>query len=179
MPNPTGNHDAPSGERAASPGPASRGSKATPVVIALIIGLCLVCAGVPVVGVVAAIAIPNFVAMQYRAKRAEVPANVKAIKTALIAHDASYDEFVAAGPHPVRVEALGKTANSWTRGSGFDTLNWAPDGHVRGTYMVEVDATGRDFVVHGWIDVDGDAVPAHYTATRSTNVSLVTPGDVY
>ena len=31
---------------------------------------------VAIIGILAAIAIPNFVAMQYRAKRAEVPSNV-------------------------------------------------------------------------------------------------------
>ena len=37
---------------------------------------------VAIIGILAAIAIPNFVEMQYRAKRAEIPSNVDGIKTA-------------------------------------------------------------------------------------------------
>ena len=44
---------------------------------------------VAIIGILAAIAIPNFVAMQYRAKRAEVPSNVDGIKTAQLAYDAA------------------------------------------------------------------------------------------
>ena len=46
---------------------------------------------VAIIGILAAIAIPNFVDMQYRAKRAEVPSNVDGIKTAQIAYDAAFD----------------------------------------------------------------------------------------
>ena len=162
-----------------TPPPAPKKSKATPLVIALIVGLVLVCGGLSVAGVVAAIAIPNFVAMQNKAKRAEVPSNVDGIKTAQLAYDAAFDEFVPAGPHPVRPEELDENPRSWSREEGFDTLGWGPDGDVRGTYMVEVERGGRDFVVHGWIDADGDGEPAHYTARRSTNAALVTPNDVY
>ena len=50
---------------------------------------------VAIIGILAAIAIPNFVDMQYRAKRAEVPSNVDGIKTAELAYEASFDQFVA------------------------------------------------------------------------------------
>ena len=40
---------------------------------------------VAIIGILAAIAIPNFVAMQSKSKRPEVPGNVDAIKTAELA----------------------------------------------------------------------------------------------
>ena len=55
---------------------------------------------VAIIGILAAIAIPNFVEMQYRAKRAEIPANVDGIKTAEMAYDAAFDTFIAAAVHP-------------------------------------------------------------------------------
>ena len=43
------------------------------------------------VGIAAAVAIPNFISMQYKSKRAEVLMNVRAIKTAQIAYMQDYD----------------------------------------------------------------------------------------
>ena len=39
--------------------------------------------------------------------------------------------------------------------------------------------TNSDFVVHGWIDIDGDGQVAHYTATKSIRTTLVTDPGVY
>ena len=55
---------------------------------------------VAIIGILAAVAIPNFVEMQYRAKRAELPVNVSAIQTAEIGYDAINDGYVAAVAHP-------------------------------------------------------------------------------
>jgi len=132
---------------------------------------------VAIIGILAAIAIPNFVAMQYRAKRAEVPSNVDGIKTAELAYDAAFDTFIqetTAWP----AAAGGKTQEVWTSGSGFDTLGWAPDGKVRGQYTVASTST-TDFLVTGICDVDGDGSSANYTATKSINSTLNTNNDVY
>ena len=130
-------------------------------------------------GIFAAIAVPNYVAMQ-QAKRAKVPSNVDGIKTALLAYDAAFDGFVEQStPHPRAVSDLTEAPVPWLNGSSFDTLGWAPFGDVRGTYWVEVQADGEDFVVHGLCDVDEDGDPAHYTATKSINATLITPMDTY
>jgi len=129
-----------------------------------------------VAGVVAAIAIPNFVAMQYRAKRAEAPSYVDGIKTAELAYDAAFDTFVAVPPM-VPDSSPGKAQRGWPSGSAFDTLGWGPGGEVRGSYWVDVQ--GNNFVVHGIIDVDGDGKPAHYTATKTINAVMVTTNDTY
>ena len=156
-----------------------KSSGRSPLVIVAIVGAVLAFFGLVCAGMGAAIAIPNFVAMQYRAKRAEVPSNVNAIKTAQLAYDAAFDEFIPTSTRPRSIEMLDGEQHSWSSGSGFDTLGWSPDGNVRGTYKVEVAPGGRDFIVHGWIDVDGDGFPAHYTATKSVNAMMVTPNDVY
>ncbi|HCH61199.1 MAG TPA: dolichyl-phosphate-mannose--protein mannosyltransferase, partial [Deltaproteobacteria bacterium] len=82
---------------------------------------------VAIIGILAAIAIPNFVRMQYRAKRSELPSNVDGIKTAQLAYDAAMDTYIQnASFHPD--SSPGKKQRDWNAGSAFDTLGWGPDG---------------------------------------------------
>ena len=132
---------------------------------------------VAIIGILAAIAIPNFVAMQYRAKRAEIPSNVDGIKTSQMAYDAAFDKFIQQTSfYPS--SALGKAQVTWTPGSNFDTLGWSPDGKVRGAYQV-VSLNSTDFRVTGICDVDGDSSNASYTSQKSTNAAQTTLNDVY
>ena len=124
---------------------------------------------VAIIGILAAIAIPNFVDMQYRAKRAELPPNVDGIKTAEIAYEAAFDAFMDVTAAPSSLP--GKTAVAWTAATGFDTLGWEPSGNVRGQYSV-ADSSARDFTVTGECDVDGDTDSAIYTATKSVSATL-------
>ena len=131
---------------------------------------------VAIIGILAAIAIPNFVDMQYRAKRAEVPSNVDGIKTAELAYEASFDQFVNVSVlHPNSF--YNKQQRAWTSGSSFDTLGWGPDGNVRGSYMVSTSTT--DFVVGGVCDVDGDGSFAAYSATKTLNATMQKNNNIY
>ena len=49
---------------------------------------------VAIIGILAAIAVPNFAGMQYRAKRVKAPSNVDGIKTAQMGRNARYDRSV-------------------------------------------------------------------------------------
>jgi type IV pilus assembly protein PilA len=139
---------------------------------------------VAIIGILAAIAIPNFVEMQYKAKRAEIPSNVKAIKEAQEIYNGEQDGYIAVTSHP-SANAPGKKTKPWTTTStGFNALNWSPDGAVRGVYSVTTTAPsggnpGGDFMVTGRCDVDGDGVEATYTATKSNNTDLQTANDVF
>lgn len=131
---------------------------------------------VAIIGILAAIAIPNFVAMQYRAKRAEVPGNVDGIKTAQMAYDAAFDTFINQPtyiPRSITGAAADKIQVDWPggpAGGGFSTLGWAPDGKVRGAYQV-MSTSSTDFRVTGQCNVDGDGVIAQYTASKTINAS--------
>ena len=132
---------------------------------------------VAIIGILAAIAIPNFVTMQYKSKRGEVPLNLKGIKTAELAYESNFDVFVQATAYP---STPTKTTQPWTLGSagGFDTLGWSPDGDVRGSYAVTT--TSTNFTATGLSDVDGDTQYATYVATKSQNPNAPTTGpDVY
>jgi type IV pilus assembly protein PilA len=131
---------------------------------------------VAIIGILAAIAIPNFVDMQYRAKRAEVPSNVDGIKTAELAYEASFDQYVAnTAMHPN--SSPNKQQRAWTTGSNFDTLGWSPDGNVRGSYGVKTGTT--EFKSWGQSDVDGDGNSAFYDATTTLNVTMQSGNNVF
>ena len=131
---------------------------------------------VAIIGILAAIAIPNFVDMQYRAKRAEVPSNVDGIKTAELAYEASFDTFVSQASLQPN-SSHNKQQRPWTSGSSFDTLGWGPDGDVRGSYGVTTSST--DFMIGGLCDVDGDGSPAVYSASKTINATMRTPNNNY
>ena len=136
---------------------------------------------VAIIGILAAIAIPNFVEMQYRAKRAELPANVDGIKTAEMGYEAAFDTFISAAANPSAPS--GKAPTAWPASTAFQQLGWAPDGEVRGSYSVAVTAAGSgssgDFNVNGQGDIDGDGTPSVYTATKSINTVQNTANDTY
>jgi prepilin-type N-terminal cleavage/methylation domain-containing protein len=138
---------------------------------------------VAIIGILASIAIPNFVDMQYRAKRAEVPSNVDGIKTAQLAYDASYDSYIDAGSSSQYPDSTpGKAQRAWTTGTPFDTLGWSPDGNVRGSYMTYTGGP-TSFKVLGYSDVDGDGNNAMYhvkhDADNSVNATMGTGNNVY
>ncbi|MCK6505912.1 type II secretion system GspH family protein [Myxococcota bacterium] len=131
---------------------------------------------VAIIGILAAIAIPNFVEMQYRAKRSEAPGNVDGIKTAELAYDAAFDTFITSTAQPSTLP--GKTQVAWPSGTAFNTLGWSPDGKVRGQYAVET-LSSTDFMVTGTINVDGDGSNSSWTATKTVNATMNTGNSVY
>jgi type IV pilus assembly protein PilA len=140
---------------------------------------------VAIIGILAAIAIPNFVEMQYKAKRAEIPSNVKAIKEAQEIYNAGEDAYIAVASHPTAIPP-GKKAQTWGASgvTDFDEINWRPDGEVRGVYGVTTTVPsaavpGGDFEVTGSCDVDGDLVVATYTATKSLNTKHTTDNNIF
>ena len=138
---------------------------------------------VAIIGILAAIAIPNFVEMQNRAKRAELPANVDGIKTSEMGYEAAFDAYLACQVAP-GVSPPGKSPAPWLPNSTFETLGWSPDGEVRGVYEVLTTPAssgprGGDFRVIGVADVDGDGVYSRYTATKEINSTQISLNDTY
>ena len=150
-------------------------------IVVLVLTLLLVHIGFAGIGIVAAIAIPNFVTMQLRAKRSEVPSNVDAILTAELAYDAAFDSFVPCGSEEEARVALSKNARPWEGGECWEKLGWRPDGMVRGGYWVEVNE--NVVTIHGICDVDGDGEFAEYKATiqdgRAKATTLTTGSHVF
>jgi type IV pilus assembly protein PilA len=126
---------------------------------------------VAIIGILAAIAIPNFIAMQLKAKRSEVPGNVDGIKTSELSYDAAFDNYLSATAAPDA--APSKAMRNWITNASYTALGWAPDGQVRGSYAVGT-PSATDFTVTASCDVDGDLVTADYSATSSVQATLST-----
>ena len=128
---------------------------------------------VAIIGILAAIAIPNFITMQLKAKRGELPGNVDGIKTAELAYGAAFDGYVSATEQPRTTATLDKVAVTWTTAyTDWNTLNWKPDGQVRGSYVVLTSSGATDFMIWGQSDVDNDNTVVSYNATTSTNATI-------
>lgn len=127
---------------------------------------------IAIIGILAAIAVPNFMSAQYRAKRAELPGAVSSIKIAELAYAAAYDEFVDAPLMPRSDVELDKTQAEWDRVAArqFTEIGWAPDGMVRGNYQV-TGASETDFLAEGHCDVDDDDHLFIMTASHNVGVS--------
>ena len=138
---------------------------------------------VAIIGILAAIAIPNFLAMQLRAKRAELPSNVDGVRTAEKAYHAEGDGFTSATATPALQPT--RTPVNFSAGDvpGFENLGWVADGKVRGSYLTTAtNATSNvddDFVATASSDVDGDGVTAAYNCNRAEKSQMVTSNNVY
>jgi type IV pilus assembly protein PilA len=140
---------------------------------------------VAIIGILAAIAIPNFLAMQLRAKRAELPANLDGIRTAEKAYHAEWDGFTAAAPTPATAPS-GRTAIAFATGGygAFDLLGWVADGKVRGAYSAT--ATGStggystdNFTATAISNVDGEGSNAVYSCNRAEKYSMISASNDY
>ena len=84
-------------------------------------------------------------------------------------------------PRAVRKLMFATNRFSHEASGGFETLNWMPDGDVRGSYSVktkEQSGMAMDFTIIGVMDADGDGKFATYTATKSVN-PVKTNKDIY
>ena len=78
---------------------------------------------VAIIGILAAIAIPNFLRFQLKAKSAEGKTNLAAIRTAEESYFAEYGNYISSDPSPPALNNNTKTNFSHNiAGMGFDTL---------------------------------------------------------
>lgn len=151
----------------------------------LLVALGLVPVALACTGILAAIAIPNFVAMQYRAKRSEVPANIEGIRSQQLVRKVDGEEYVACGSEAgakAIIEQHGAKKMHPFNAAGeqcWSELGWSPGSDIRGEYWVVVTDGGNDFKVNGIIDVDGDGQFARYEATKQNEAVQITDRDVF
>ena len=96
---------------------------------------------VAIIGILAAIAIPNFLRFQLRARSSEGKTNLAAIRTAEEGYNAEFGTYIPAAVNPGAVPGSAKVV--WTPPGtpvpGFDQLGWAPEGQVY--FMYEIAGT--------------------------------------
>jgi type IV pilus assembly protein PilA len=134
---------------------------------------------VVLVGILAAIAIPNFLAYQAKSRRAEAYANVVAIATSELSFKAETDGYVDAGAFPdwTPYGGLGTHKMTWDAASiaEYSQLGWQPEGEV--SYSYEVNAGGSPgctcttcftATAHGDVDGDGGRAAVMYVYPEET-----------
>lgn len=138
---------------------------------------------VAIIGILAAIAIPNFLAMQLRSKRAELPTNLDGIRTAEKAYHAEWDTFTEAGFTPATPSGRQQTDFAGGGLANFQLLGWVADGKVRGAYevggIVTGSATDDDFLATAIADVDGDGTNSEYNCNRAEKARMISSNDQY
>ena len=136
---------------------------------------------VAIIGILAAIAIPNFLRYQLKSKTSEAKTNLKAIATSEEAFKGEMDGYCGvAAPFPGG--AIGPAKQVWVpaapivvpRGGGpgnFDTIGYQPAGDVYYNYAVALgpDVGGTAFqcqTADAMGDLDGDGVNGMYAITQ-------------
>ncbi len=130
---------------------------------------------VAIIGILAAIAIPNFLQFQLRSKTGEAKTNLAAIRTAEEGYFAEFNNYVAS----VAVPGGGGTQNKrpWPTGTSFDNLGWSPEGQVFFDYGVSAVAGGSSYQIGASGDLDGNgAATSDYGYVHPTALAVTGPG---
>jgi type IV pilus assembly protein PilA len=127
---------------------------------------------VAIIGILAAVAIPNFIRFQLRTKAAESKVNLMGIRSAEGGYYGEYGQYVHMIPAPA--SALGPTKRSWpacalpvTTGSpGHCVMGYFPEGPtyyrygVRNTTASNGTTGNLSYMADAISDIDGDGVAA-------------------
>lgn len=125
---------------------------------------------VAIIGILAAIAIPNFLRYQLRSRRTEGSVNVAAIRTAEIAYFGTMDRFIVGPANPSG--DINADRKAWERGAGFEQwadLGFEPEGEVYFQYQVIVDTQDPPrpmFIATAVSDLDTDGVNSCWAFSR-------------
>ncbi len=117
---------------------------------------------VAIIGILAAIAIPNFLRFQLRSRAGEGKTNIAAIRTAEEGYAAEFGTYVAAAAAPGG--ALSGDKQNWgSTYPGFDTIGWFPEGEVYYNYNIRTEGgcpaaamPCTFYTVEGVSDIDND-----------------------
>ena len=117
---------------------------------------------VAIIGILAAIAIPNFLNFRLKAKTSEAKSNLGAIRSTQVAYYAEWNSYVANQPLvPVDPRAGNPNKVDWSpngTASRFSILGFAPEGRVFFSYNIEptTDYPTVGFSAHAIGDLDND-----------------------
>ncbi len=112
---------------------------------------------VAIIGILAAIAIPNFLRFQLKSKSSEGKVNIAAIRTAEESYLAEFGTYVpTAALNPLAVPGAAKVPFLLTPAADFDVLGFAPEGNVFFQYGVAV--AGNAYSISAIADIDANGV---------------------
>ncbi len=113
---------------------------------------------VAIIGILAAIAIPNFLKFQLKAKTSEGKTNLAAIRTAEESVFAEFGNYVSANASPAASTQSVKQnfVNVDGANQGFDLIGWSPEGRVYFTYATSIALA--QFTATASADIDANGV---------------------
>ena len=132
---------------------------------------------VAIIGILAAIAIPNFIRFQLKSKSSEGKVNLAAIRTAEEGYMAEFGSYIAAAASPAAApgSAKGAFTDVGAAGANFDTLGWEPEGNVYFSYGVAI-GTDNTFTATAEADIDADDTAQVWGYKKSTTAGAAGDG---
>jgi len=133
---------------------------------------------VAIIGILAAIAIPNFLKFQLKAKTSEGKTNLAAIRTAEESVFAEYGAYVSADTSPMVTATVpgnnkAPFVDEGAAGMNFDGLGWTPEGDVYFVYGVAANAAGVAFTASADANIDGDAAFQNWGYRKAVSGAVV------
>ena len=124
---------------------------------------------VAIIGILAAIAIPNFIKFQLRSKASEGKINLAGIRTAQESYFAEVGSYSPWSSIPSSLPGQNKLAFGFTcsippasSDPGFCFIGWQPEGDMYYQYAVTVGANATSFFGEGQSDIDADGLLNHW-----------------
>ena len=137
---------------------------------------------VAIIGILAAIAIPNFLRFQLRAKTSEGKTNLAAIRTAEESYYSEFGSYISADASPPTINNNTKIDFSHANlGKGFDIIGWSPAGKVSFQYGVAVPTSTSQYYATAVADIDDNTTYQTWgyrkgaTASNATMLGNVCP----
>ncbi|MCC6640752.1 MAG: prepilin-type N-terminal cleavage/methylation domain-containing protein [Deltaproteobacteria bacterium] len=126
---------------------------------------------VAIIGILAAIAIPNFVRFQLRSKSSEGKTNLAGIRTSEESYFAANNGYITAAISPAMLAAPASRKQNFVdagaAGANFNTIGWAPEGQVYFRYAVN--SMGADYTADAQADIDANGVNQLWGYARTSN----------
>ena len=139
---------------------------------------------VSIIGLLSALAIPQYEALMLRTKRAELPMNLDGIASVEKGYQAEWGIFASCSQLPASMP--GRTAAVFpaniSSNLDWNQLGWTPDGRVYGQYSVIAnDLPGElaAFLGHAYADIDGDSNYAHFQNSEHLKPVMMTGNTIY
>jgi len=131
---------------------------------------------VAIIGILAAIAIPNFLRFQLKSKSSEGKVNIAAIRTAQESYMAEFGTYVTTAASNPLAASVGTTKTPFLTtaalaGIDFDLLGWAPEGSVFFSYNTVAVAAPAAYTIEATADIDGDTTLQSWGYVKEVGVT--------
>ena len=144
---------------------------------------------VAIIGILAAIAIPNFLQFRMKAKTSEAKANLGAIRSAELAYFAEWNLFVANQLHTPVLDRTHDTSKvSWNSDTRFSILGFEAERLVYYSYellpntasggAVDHPTSSQGYTARATADLDDDGDLASFTVNHRTG-DIVKSGGIF